>query len=112
MAVNYLVHGRKRWILYPPSGGKLLYSLTRGDDPLGIIPSKRFFLEEYPKLRLLQPHEDEEPSLIECVQEAGDIIFVPTSFYHMTLSLGGSIAVAFHPQQAQGTQWGTSHDSL
>eukprot|EP00026_Physarum_polycephalum_P002264 Phypoly_transcript_02270.p1 GENE.Phypoly_transcript_02270~~Phypoly_transcript_02270.p1 ORF type:complete len:908 (+),score=182.89 Phypoly_transcript_02270:120-2726(+) len=88
-AWNALIHGKKRWLLYPP-----------GDLPPGVIPSLAptgehvfisppsllWLLEVYPQLA-----EDEKP--IECIQNPGEVIFVPAGWWHMVLNLEESIAV-------------------
>ena len=78
-AYNAALVGRKRWFFRPPS--HVFWSRK---------PVLRWFQEEYSKLK--QP-------LFECVQEPGDIIYVPEGYGHAVLNLEESLAVAMEIQQ-------------
>jgi len=93
-AWNALLAGRKRWVLYPPgqvppSGvdadededtGEIDYT---GEDPVV------WFLEHYPQIMRSDPKNHP----IECILEEGEIIYVPTNWWHMVFNLTESIAV-------------------
>jgi hypothetical protein len=78
-AMNALAHGRKRWFLFPPK-----------DAEYSIKPISRMFAEDVPKYRA-----DPNMTMIECVQDAGDIVIVPTFWGHATLNVEPAIGVAF-----------------
>ncbi|XP_070559807.1 uncharacterized protein [Ptychodera flava] len=85
-AWNGVVFGRKRWFLYPPDK----------TPPGGVWPgysSLDWFKNVYPLL-----DEDDKP--LECVQEAGEILYIPESFYHGTLNIGDTIAVGIQKKEA------------
>merc|ERR1711998_439049 len=72
-ALNSLVHGRKLWLIYPNEqqvwSNEVIYrSLKRTNGPLG--------------------------NPIKCVQEAGDLLFVPSSWTHGVICLNNCIGVA------------------
>jgi hypothetical protein len=93
-AWNALLAGRKRWVLYPPnqlppSGvdvdededtGELDYT---GEDPIV------WFLEHYPLIK----NRDVSEHPMECILEEGEIIYVPTNWWHMVFNLTETIAV-------------------
>lgn len=68
-AANALVSGSKRWLVYTP--GRTLYSRT---------PIQEWIDEYYPTLA-----EDERP--LECIQNAGDIVYVPLDWGHAVVNL-------------------------
>ncbi|KAK7462076.1 hypothetical protein BaRGS_00038524, partial [Batillaria attramentaria] len=74
-----MVFGRKRWFVYPatrsPPGGLL---------PLSVM---EWYAHIYPKLP-----EEERP--LECVQEAGEIFYIPEGYYHAVINIGDTIGMA------------------
>nr|XP_006812940.1 PREDICTED: uncharacterized protein LOC102807379 [Saccoglossus kowalevskii] len=85
-AWNGVVYGRKRWFLYPP----------QKTPPGGVWPgfsSLDWFNEVY-------PHLEGEEKPIECIQEAGEILSQPESFYHSTLNIGDTVAIGIQKKQA------------
>ena len=92
-----LVHGMKRWFLYPP-GASAPQSIERTHNPL--ITVLDWFYTVYPKMGHLDPppingdipvaqgrgHEGYRP--LECVQMPGDIMYVPSGWSHQTLNIG------------------------
>ncbi|ELR19391.1 Fbox domain containing protein [Acanthamoeba castellanii str. Neff] len=93
-AWNALLVGRKRWVIYPPnqvppSGvdvdededtGEIDYT---GEDPIV------WFLEHYPLIK----NRDVSQHPIECILEEGEIIYVPTNWWHMVFNLTETVAV-------------------
>jgi len=87
-AWNALIVGRKRWALYPP------HIIPPGVDE-DLIDSDyyaapnvmKWYSNVYPKI------DSEEQLPIECIQEAGEIIFVPSGWWHQVLNLEKSIAI-------------------
>lgn len=90
-AWNALLHGRKRWALYPPgctppgvqaksdAGGRV----TEWSSPLSPIA---WYTEVFPHLA---PHQ--RP--FEVLQRAGDIVFIPNGWWHMVLNLDETVSV-------------------
>jgi hypothetical protein len=76
-AWNQLLLGRKRWTVYP-------------GDPGGVPPAASYNPSR-PHLRWLR---DVYPSLpadarpLECVQRPGDVVYVPSGWYHATVNIG------------------------
>eukprot|EP00038_Savillea_parva_P025637 m.48754 g.48754 ORF g.48754 m.48754 type:complete len:279 (+) comp7029_c0_seq1:1595-2431(+) len=77
-AYNVQVAGRKRWALMPPP-----YAMYSKE------PAGRFFAKRLPQLQ-----RDEHTVVYECIQEAGDVLFVPGTWGHATLNLEESIGYA------------------
>ena len=73
---SYLFEGQKRWFFRPP------YTLPAVTH-MGFM-RMRYWLEEgvYPKLK-----KNEMP--LECVQNPGELIYVPESWWHGTINEGG-----------------------
>eukprot|EP00750_Incisomonas_marina_P017859 INCI2536.1.p1 GENE.INCI2536.1~~INCI2536.1.p1 ORF type:complete len:861 (-),score=142.45 INCI2536.1:19-2601(-) len=78
-ALNALAYGEKKWFLLPPSS--TYYS---------VLPSERFAHEEVPELEA----DGNEVGLLQCTQQAGDLIFVGESFGHATFNAKPSIGFA------------------
>ena len=76
-AYNVLVHGRKKWVLLPPRHS--LYATQH--------IQKWLQGPEYTALR-------DSGTAIECVQEPGDVLYVPTSWAHGVLNLAESVGYA------------------
>jgi len=87
-AWNACITGRKKWILYPPHC-----------PPPGVHPSTdmaevttsaslcEWFINFYPQTKV----GDVRP--MECVCEAGEVIFVPRGWWHCVLNLEESVAI-------------------
>lgn len=78
-AWNFLAYGQKRWFLIPP-GKHSLYSTQPIAEWVLALPEDR--------------GESEGLGIIECTQEAGDVIFVPSDWSHGVLNTKTSIGVA------------------
>jgi hypothetical protein len=88
-AWNALVRGRKRWALYPPNSpppGIAVGKNDKGRETALNMTSLHWYLHVYPTL---PPHQ--RP--IEVVQEDGDVIYVPSGWWHLVLNLEETIAV-------------------
>ncbi|CAJ1350897.1 unnamed protein product, partial [Effrenium voratum] len=70
---------RKRWFLYP-----------RGQYPWGDGPGGGFSLTDW--LQLVYPTLPEEQRPLECVVEAGDVVYVPDGWYHAVVNLADTVA--------------------
>jgi len=88
-AWNGLISGRKRWALYPyekiPPGIEIDWDKDgnfESDSPEHI----KWMVEVYPKLK-----PSERP--IECILEGGEMIFVPSGWWHQVVNLTDTVAV-------------------
>lgn len=84
-AWNALLYGRKRWALYPPTMTPPGVAVSK-DGRYSSMKPFRWFMEVYPHL------EDHERP-IELIQEPGELIFVPTGWWHTVLNVTETIAV-------------------
>ena len=73
---NGLVFGRKRWMVWPPA--RSFYSAKH---------PHRWFTEDYETVKALNPP-------LECIQERGDLFFIPDQWGHMVINLNDALAVA------------------
>jgi len=76
-ALNVLAYGRKRWFLYPPAEART-----------STMPAA-----EWVQSGRGVERPGERPPL-ECVQHAGDVLFVPEDWSHATINLETSVGVA------------------
>eukprot|EP00750_Incisomonas_marina_P024883 INCI5157.3.p1 GENE.INCI5157.3~~INCI5157.3.p1 ORF type:complete len:1120 (+),score=111.36 INCI5157.3:73-3360(+) len=80
-AWNALLRGRKRWAMYPPA------QHPPGHDEDGPpMTSLEWYFSVYPTL----PPQDRP---LEFVQEPGDVIFIPSGWWHMVLNLEVTVSV-------------------
>jgi tetratricopeptide (TPR) repeat protein len=86
-AWNAVLFGRKRWFLYPPTK----------TPPGGVWPG----FSQLDWLKLIYPTLKEKDKPIECVQEAGEILYLPESYYHGTINIGETLAIGFQKNVAQ-----------
>lgn len=88
-AWNALVKGRKRWAIYPPDSPPPGISMGKnggGREHALNMTSLAWYLHVYPTLA---PHQ--KP--IEVIQEEGEVIYVPSGWWHLILNLDTTIAV-------------------
>jgi len=88
--MNLALFGRKRWFLYPP--GRAFWSRN---------PSLTWYLEDGPK---------RDGDHYECIQEPGDIMYVPDSFGHAVINLEDSVAVAMEVDEPRGFKYKEKSD--
>ena len=82
-----LFRGRKRWVFFRKEETHLLYpTYVHGLDPVFQVDLKNPDLKAHPLLALAQP--------IECVLEAGELIFVPNGCAHWVENIETSVAVS------------------
>jgi hypothetical protein len=75
------VHGKKRWMLYPPN------HMPPKHYPVNGLSVSKWIQSIYTEIDTKRkPHE--------CVLGPGDLIYAPESWYHATLCLGESLGVA------------------
>lgn len=81
-AWNALIQGHKRWTLFPP-----------GVTPPGVDGHDDFYSDDYSSPKPLRWHLEEGPVIesdlqpVEVIQGPGEIIFVPSGWWHMVLNL-------------------------
>jgi len=81
---NALLHGRKRWFLYPPYVlPPLQYPVYKGQ--------MEWVTTLYPQIKA----NPGLPQPLECIQEAGDLIFIPEGWFHATINLEETIGVRY-----------------
>ncbi|XP_060593722.1 uncharacterized protein LOC132748180 isoform X2 [Ruditapes philippinarum] len=86
---NGVVFGQKRWFLY----------MIDKTPPGGVYPGYtqiEWYKEIYPQLS-----PEEKP--LECIQKAGEILYLPESTYHGTINLGDTIAIGIQKKEAVTT---------
>jgi ribosomal protein L16 Arg81 hydroxylase len=82
------VHGRKRWALMPPSS----------DYTSPVDVASVWWEGVRPGLL-----DEGWPWLHECVQEAGDLLYVPSAWYHAVYNLMPTVSLAV--QVGAPTSW-------
>ncbi|XP_022287534.2 uncharacterized protein LOC111100176 isoform X2 [Crassostrea virginica] len=85
-AWNGVIYGQKRWFLYPKTH----------TPPGGVYPGFTQ-MEWYNKI---YPSLSEADSPMECVQEAGEILYLPEGTYHGTINLGDTVAIGIQKKLA------------
>ncbi|EOD28942.1 hypothetical protein EMIHUDRAFT_123264 [Emiliania huxleyi CCMP1516] len=83
MAVSALLHGRKRWFLYPPADASY---------------SNAHFFDDFEPARRGQLGRQ-----LECTQQAGDVLFVPSLWAHGVLYEENSVSVSFLYSDSQSS---------
>ncbi|XP_029309096.1 2-oxoglutarate and iron-dependent oxygenase JMJD4 isoform X2 [Cottoperca gobio] len=77
--------GRKKWLLYPPGQEEFLRD-THGNLPYDVTSAEL-------RDRGLFPHSEEACQPLEIIQEAGEIIFVPSGWHHQVYNLEDTISI-------------------
>ena len=80
-AWNALLRGRKRWAMYPPS-----HPPPGHDEDGKSLTSMQWYFSVYPNLEV-----QDRP--LEIVQEPGDVVFIPSGWWHMVLNLEETVSV-------------------
>ncbi len=78
-----LVHGAKRWFIYPPGTAPRQLFETLG--PIA-PPMHQWVQRSLPELPIEAPRH-----LLDCLQEPGEAVYVPAGWLHATLNLGETI---------------------
>ena len=87
-AWNAVISGAKKWVLYPPNilpPG--VHSSTDGADVASPISIMEWFLSFY----ALRDAHGTVP--FECTLKAGEVLFVPRSWWHIALNLEDTVAI-------------------
>ena len=128
LAWNWLVHGRKRWLLWPPDSA--VYSMQHVRPAVASLADAA---EREPPPDAPAPVSDSDgrasPSLppfsslpIECIQRAGDVLIVPETWGHATInaapwSVGWATEVALDRtfdlgiSELHGNEWWRTHEA-
>uniref|UniRef100_A0A3B3BNT0 2-oxoglutarate and iron-dependent oxygenase JMJD4 n=1 Tax=Oryzias melastigma TaxID=30732 RepID=A0A3B3BNT0_ORYME len=77
--------GRKKWLLYPPGQEDFLRD-THGNLPYDVTSAEL-------RDSGLFPHFEEACQPLEIIQEAGEIIFVPSGWHHQVYNLEDTISI-------------------
>jgi hypothetical protein len=97
-AFNTVLHGRKRWLLIPPA--QSFYSVVQAFDWLHEDDLSRYWDDGHGHSSRVEPHVEVDDSMLRhpevstCVQNAGEIFYVPSMWGHAVLNDGESVAVA------------------
>lgn len=92
-AFNAAIYGRKRWFLYPQATA---YWSRK--------PALPWLMEG-------EAHKVAKGRPLECIQEAGDIMYVPHSYGHAVLNVEDSVAVAMELNEAPPHDTGLEDDA-
>ena len=76
LALNFLIHGMKKWLLAPPSAG---FHARK--------PAFSYWKEDVPEL--LEKYNVKTKTLLRCTQKSGDVFLVPRFWMHSTLNIRG-----------------------
>ncbi|XP_001376273.2 2-oxoglutarate and iron-dependent oxygenase JMJD4 [Monodelphis domestica] len=77
--------GRKRWLLFPPGQEESLLDY-HGNLPYDVTASALLDIDVYPKYSSCCPP-------IEIIQEAGEMLFVPSGWHHQVYNLDDTISI-------------------
>ncbi|KAJ7331213.1 hypothetical protein OS493_019995 [Desmophyllum pertusum] len=101
-AWNGVIFGRKRWFLYPP----------QKTPPGGVWPS----FSQLDWINKVYPNLPLKDKPLECVQEEGEILYLPESYYHGTVNIGDTMAIGIQnttpPQKSRSCFTNTALRSL
>ncbi|KAJ3042066.1 hypothetical protein HDV00_008147 [Rhizophlyctis rosea] len=87
-AWNAVLSGRKKWILYPPHiPPPGVFPTPDGSEVTSPTTLSEWYINHYHSTTL-SPHPP-----IECVCEAGELLYVPSGWWHSVMNLQASIAV-------------------
>ena len=95
-AWNTVIFGKKRWILYGPKrwenseDPELHRRVALAGPKHGILPTPEWIRQLYPDpFRQREIHEHGH----DCIQNAGEMMFVPRRWMHMVVNIGDTVSV-------------------
>lgn len=92
-AWNALISGTKRWVMFPPGWVPPGVTPNGRDDYDAPIPMKWFLQDYYKNPNGNVNGEPDMPGALHAQQNAGDIIWVPSGWWHTVLNVTDTIAV-------------------
>ena len=105
-AMNLLVVGKKRWFLYPPTYNlyQKQFRVPKGTEIIPIDWERM----EYPLIDMLRwfkaRYESLEHKPLEVIQEAGDLLYVPSGWMHAVLNISDCLGKVWQMGFSQLTQ--------
>ncbi|CAH1254079.1 JMJD8 [Branchiostoma lanceolatum] len=78
-AWNGVVFGAKRWFIYAPD-----------QRPPGIAN-----FDQLDWMKYVHPYLRASGRPLECLQQAGDVVYIPQNFFHAVLNIGDTVAMSF-----------------
>ena len=91
-AFSLLPHGRRRWLLLPPSGDADVY--TTAKDRHQFASTRLTPIEWLRRYHAAPELLDRRTPLLQCTQPAGTALFVPSGWKRAVLNLRTSVGVA------------------
>lgn len=105
--LDLLVEGSRRWSFYPPAYRPpgVRFHLSEEEEeanevvsPYTTPPALRWLKDVYPNLT------DDDYQPIECIQNAGQALFVPAGWWMASVSVGQSASISLRSHYASATQ--------
>lgn len=90
-AWNALIHGHKRWCLFRPNVPKYVLKPTAAESGKHPEEAITWFFTVYERVRSAEWPAEFQP--IEAVQQPGEIMFVPSGWWHVVVNLDETVAV-------------------
>ena len=93
-AWNGLIRGRKKWIFYPP--GVTPPGVTTSNDGADVtepISTGEWCIAFWKYHEEARNHPNVSKRPLECILEAGELIFVPHNWWHMVINLEYAVAI-------------------
>jgi len=81
------VAGQKRFLVFPPSQGEFLYPFEKGLVHFSQVDLDRPDLVKFPKML--------EARHVECIVSGGEMLYVPSDWWHQVYSMERNIALNF-----------------
>jgi hypothetical protein len=81
---NEVIHGTKLWLMYPPDSAIGQRLLTARDETNEVKTATSFIRDVLPNMAA-----NERP--LRCLAVAGDVVFGPKGWPHLTINLGATV---------------------
>jgi hypothetical protein len=114
-AVNLLVYGKKKWILFDASennkdGRDLMKEYMDSYPYEKATSSKEWFNNEYDTS--LQKYKDRNNEVIEFIQESGDVIFIPKHWSHTIINLDECLGITLLERHIKISDFDTKYKEI